>query len=178
MTDNNKEDKNEKEDNDNTNIYGVNNNSFSSTIEIESDNISIIPYNNHIMLEHTNVIEKELDIDFPLLNISFNLNNNIIINNNIPKKNKKIKLFSSSLPGFTPKIYNNNIVIKDNDEIDLDVNKENIIKCFSSFRNLVNRKKETNIFVIINKILVENYTDSLQKLKENLISFGKVFILS
>jgi hypothetical protein len=73
MTDNNKEDKNEKEDNDNTNIYGVNNNSFSSTIEIKSDNISIIPYNNHIMLEHTNVIEKELDIDTPLLNVSFNL---------------------------------------------------------------------------------------------------------
>jgi hypothetical protein len=85
---NNKKNENEKEENDDTNLYGINNNSPSSTIEIESDNNFIIPYNNHIMLEHTNVIEKELDIDTPLLKVSFNLNNNII-NNNIPKKLKR-----------------------------------------------------------------------------------------
>jgi hypothetical protein len=93
------------------------------------------------MLDHTNVIEKELNINTSLLNVSFNLNNNIIINN-IPKRIKKIKLFSSSLPGFTPKIYNNNIVIKDNGKIDWDVNKEDIIKDFSPFRNLINKKKK------------------------------------
>jgi hypothetical protein len=71
MTDNNKEDKNKKEDNDDTNIYGVNSNSSSSPIEIESDNNSIIPYNNNILLEHTNVIEKELDFDTPLFNDFF-----------------------------------------------------------------------------------------------------------
>jgi hypothetical protein len=81
------------------------------------------------MLEHTNVIEKELDIDTPLLNDSFNLNNNII-NNNIPKRIKKIKLFSSSLPKLTPKIYNNNIVIKDNGKIDWYFNKKDIINSF------------------------------------------------
>jgi ribonucleotide monophosphatase NagD (HAD superfamily) len=73
-----------------------------------------------------------------------------------------MKLFSSSLPKFLPKIYNNNIVIKDNDEIDWDVNKQNIINSFTSFRNFLN-KKETNIFVIVDKLLKENYTDSLQK---------------
>jgi hypothetical protein len=46
----------------------------------------------------------------------------------------------------------------------LDVKKEDIIKDFSPFKNLINRKKETNIFVIIDKLLVENYTDSLEKL--------------
>jgi hypothetical protein len=122
MTDNNKEDKNEKEDDD-INKYGVNSNSSSSSIEIESDNNSIIPYNNRISLYHTNIIEKEFDIHIPLLNDFFNLNNNII-NNNILKRIKNIRLFSSSLPGFTPKTYNSYIVIKHNDEIDLDVNKK------------------------------------------------------
>jgi hypothetical protein len=52
-------------------------------------------------------------------------------------------------------------------KIDLDFNKENIINFFSSFRNFVNKKKETNIFIIINKLLVDYYNDSIQKLKEN-----------
>jgi hypothetical protein len=75
-------------DNNNSNIdtseYLSGNNS--SSIEIESNNKnSIIPYNNPIYLYHTNVIEKELDIDIPLLNDFINYDK-FIINKNIPKK--------------------------------------------------------------------------------------------
>jgi hypothetical protein len=67
----------------------------SSSIEIErnnnnEDDNSIIPYNNDISLYHTNVSEKELDIDTPLLD---NLNNfdKVNINNNIPEKYKEVR---------------------------------------------------------------------------------------
>jgi hypothetical protein len=61
----------------------------SSSIQIEPNNTndnSIIPYNDDISLYHTNVSEKELEIDSPLVDfINFNKVN---INNNIPKNIK------------------------------------------------------------------------------------------
>jgi hypothetical protein len=78
-----------------------------------------------------------------------------------------------------PKINNNNnnieseddsdcIIIENNDiKIDCDTNKEHIIKSFSSFRKYLFNKNETNIFVIIDKFLKENYNDILQKLSRN-----------
>jgi hypothetical protein len=94
-----------------------------SSIEIEpnnnnDDDNSIIPYNNDISLYHTNVSEKELDIDTLSLD---NFNNFDKVNNinNIPEKNKDIRFklpsFSSEFPF---KVYNNSIVIEDNDNVD------------------------------------------------------------
>jgi hypothetical protein len=92
-----------------------------SSIEIEPNNNndnSIIPYNDDISLYHTNVSEKELDFDTPLLDnfINFDKNN---INNNIPKKYKKVRFnffkFSSGRP---PKIYINSIPIEDDVNVD------------------------------------------------------------
>jgi hypothetical protein len=66
----------------------------SSLIEIEpnnnNDDNSIIPYNNVISLYNSNVSEKELDIDNPLLD---NLNNfdKVNIDNNIPEKYKDVR---------------------------------------------------------------------------------------
>jgi hypothetical protein len=53
---------------------------------------------------------------------------------------------------------NDCIIIEDNDiKIDWDSNKKQIIKDFSPFKILMNKKKETNIFVIIDKFLKENF---------------------
>jgi hypothetical protein len=46
-------------------------------------------------------------------------------------------------------------------------NKENTIKSFSSFKNFLNKIKEPNIFLIIDKLLKETFTDILQKLRQN-----------
>jgi hypothetical protein len=61
----------------------------SSLIEIEpnNNNNSIIPYNDDISLYHTNVSEKELDIDTPLLDNFINFDK-VTIDNNIPKNIK------------------------------------------------------------------------------------------
>jgi hypothetical protein len=89
-------------------------------------------------------------------------------------------LFSKTL-----KINNNNnikiedddndcILIEDNDiEKVWDSNKKQIINNFSLFRNLMNKKNETNIFVIIDNFLKENFKDTLQKLNQNKFSLEK-----
>jgi hypothetical protein len=134
----------------------------SSSIEIEPNNNydhSIITYNNNISLEHTNVIEKELNINSSLFNDFINYDK-LIINKNVPKNYKQIRLTLPSSRLF-PRIYNSSsgltsnksiviedddndsIVIEDDDddEIDWDVNKQNIIKYFTPFRNFTNKIK-------------------------------------
>jgi hypothetical protein len=60
------------------------------------------------------------------------------------------------------------ILIKDNNiKIDWDTNKENIFDCFSSFRNSRNIRNKTNIFIIIDELLKENYNDILPNLSQN-----------
>jgi hypothetical protein len=94
----------------------------SSSIKIEpnnnDDDNSIIPYNNDISLYHTNVLDKELDIDTSLFDNFINFNK-VNINNNIPEKIKKIRFklqsFSSKFPF---KVYNNSIVIEPNNDDD------------------------------------------------------------
>jgi hypothetical protein len=44
---------------------------------------------------------------------------------------------------------------------------KNIIKSYSSFRNSINIRNKTNIFIIIDKFLKENLTNILQKLSLN-----------
>jgi hypothetical protein len=88
--------------------------SSSSLIEIEpNNNNSIIPYYKDISLYHTNVFKEELDIDTPLLDNFIKFNNNIL-NTNIPKNIKEIRLnFSKPSYGLPSKIYNNSVVIED-----------------------------------------------------------------
>jgi hypothetical protein len=89
---------------------------------------------------------------------------------------------------------NNNIEIEDDDydcilienniksskitttKIDWDTNKEIVINTFSSFRNLMNKINETNIFVIINKFLKENFNDLLDKLSQKEFRLEKFFL--
>jgi hypothetical protein len=113
----------------------------SSSIEIEpnnnDDDSSIIPYNDDISLYHTNVSDKELDIDTPLLDNFINFDK-VNIDNNIPEKYKdprfKLPSFSSEFPF---KVYNNNIVIEDNDNVD-----NSIIPYNNNNNNKILKKKE------------------------------------
>jgi hypothetical protein len=52
-------------------------------------------------------------------------------------------------------------------KIDWDSNKNTIIDNFFLFRNLINIKRETNLFVIIDEFLKENFNDILDRLSQN-----------
>jgi hypothetical protein len=69
---------------------------------------------------------------------------------------------------------NDCILIEDNDiKIDWDNNKKTTINNFSSFRDLMNKKIETNIFIIIDKFLKENFYDILDKLSQKEFRLAK-----
>jgi hypothetical protein len=104
----------------------------------DDDDNSIIPYNDNISLYHTNVSEKELNINTSLFD---NLNNfnKVNIINNISEKNKEVRFklpsFSSEFPF---KVYNNSIVIEDNDNVD------NSIIPYNNNNNKILKKRKRN----------------------------------